>query len=329
MFKRLAAIGVIAAILGCLYPCPAVAGAARIETGNSLVDNTGRKIVVVVPFKRVVSLYGAHTENLFSLGCGKYLVGVSRSETWPPQALALPVFSSRDDPEKFLAAGPDLVLIRPMIDRAHPGLVDRLEKSGIQVVSLQPNTVDEMFVYWEILGMLTGRRDSAREMVQHFRSALASLRGLTNGMQPQKRVYFEAIHSKMKTFTPGAMAIFALEAAGGINVAADARQVRTTTIAFYGKERILAKAGQIDVYLAQKGVMNRTSRDIIAQEPGFHLIKAVRQGRIHIIDENIVSRPTLRLLEGIAAIGTALYPEMYTERAQRILEEAGVSKHSF
>ena len=64
------------------------------------------------------------------------------------------IFSYHDDPERFLATRPDLVLIRPMIARGYPRLVQRMEQSGIRVVSLQPTTVDQLAGYWRFLGQL-------------------------------------------------------------------------------------------------------------------------------------------------------------------------------
>ena len=51
--------------------------AFRIEGPDLIVDQAGRKIHVREPFKRVISLYGAHTENLFSLGLKKEIIGSS------------------------------------------------------------------------------------------------------------------------------------------------------------------------------------------------------------------------------------------------------------
>jgi len=294
----------------------------RIEEGRTVVDQGGRRIVVRAPFQRVVSLYGAHTENLFALGCGPEIIGVSPHEDYPPQSREKPVFSYHDDPEKFLAARPDLVLVRPMIDRGYLQLVQRLEKSGIAVVSLQPGTIEEMYTYWEILGLLTGHREQAAAMAAGFQAAVDRLRALTAAVEPKRRVYFEAIHSKMKTFAPNAMAVFALEAAGGINVAWDAQPVRDTNIAAYGKERILARAAEIDVYLAQSGAMNPASVDLIKAESGFQAIRAVKTGQVYLIDERKVSRPTLRLLDGIIEIGRILYPNDFTERAREIINRA-------
>ncbi len=312
----------ISLLLSALLALSAQAADFSLQADGTIVDQAGRRIVVEKPFKRIISLYAAHTENLYTLGLGDALAGVSTHEDYPPQALRKPVFSYHDDAEKFLAAAPDLVLVRPMIDRGYPGLMRRLEDSGITVVSLQPGTVPDMKVYWRILARLGGRPDAAEKMIKTFERAVADFKALSEGVPP-KRVYFEAIHNKMKTFTPTSMAIFVLETAGGVNVAADARAVHGTNIAAYGKERILAHADEIDVYLSQEGPMNRVSVDRIAREPGFSVIRAVKEGRVFIVAESIVSRPTPRLLLGINRIGGILHPRRFAGRGARILKRTG------
>lgn len=307
-------------ILFTLSAADTLAANFQVESSDVIMDQNGRRLQVTIPFQRVISLYGAHTENLFSLGLGKEIIGVSAHEDYPAEALQRPVFSYHDDPEKFLVARPDLVLIRPMIDRGYPQFVARLEKSGITVVSLQPAAANEIYTYWEILGILTGRQQRAQTLIKHFRHTAERLHMLTATIEVKKKVYFEAIHSKMKTFAPDSMAIFALETAGGMNVAQDARPVRKTNIAFYGKERILSHAGEIDVYLAQYGAMNTPSMALIKNEPGFQAIKAVKNNEIYILDERVVSRPTMRLLIGIFEIGKILYPDVFSEKASAILD---------
>ena len=280
-------------------------------------DSAGRSITVEKPFARIISLYPAHTENLFSLGLDKEIVGVSRSDDYPAAATGKKRYSSHDGPEKFLAGKPDLVLVRPMIDRGYAPLIERLEQFGVVVVSLQPSNAEQMFEYWKILGILTGKSKQAENMIEAFQGRLAKIRSMVSRIDHQKRkkVYFEAIHSRMKTFSPGAMPVFALKEAGGINLAEDADSVRNTNIAYFGKERILSLAGEIDVYLAQRGAMNDATIEAIRNEPGFSVIKAIRNKNIHLIDEKLVSRPTMRLLEGITEIGRILHPEVFTDAA--------------
>jgi len=296
-----------------------IAANFRIEGHNMIVDQAGRTLTVANPFERIISLYGAHTENLFNLGLDNEIIGISRHETYPPQALKKPVFSYLEDPEKFLAVRPDLVSIRPMIDRGYPQFVSMLEKNGITIISLQPGNVEDMYIYWQILGLLSGKQQRAMKMISQFKAAVSDFKLLTDAKTTKKRVYFEAIHSKMKTFTPDSMAVFALETAGGINIATDAKAVRNTNIAYYGKERILSRGRGIDVYLAQSGAMNKPTMKLIMNEPGFKTIKAVAEGEIYLIDEHIVSRPTMRLLDGIYNIGKILYPEDFSEKSLEIL----------
>lgn len=293
----------------CILMLFTVGGSASwAQKENTLVrDAAGRIIRVHIPFTRIISLYGAHTENLKSLGLDMEVIGVCPMDDWGDK----PVFSYHNGLEKFLAATPDLVLVRPMIDRAYPQLMEGLEKQGIIVVSLQPSSVEEMFDYWKVLGRLTGKDVQAEDMVRRFKAEISVIMTLTKAISQKKRVYFEAIHSRMKTFTHNSMAIFALEAAGGINIADDASSVRGTNIAYYGKERILSKADQIDVFLSQNGTMNQPTIPMIKNEPGFGVIKAVKNDRVYIVDEKIVSRPTMNLLKGVQVIGEILYPHLF------------------
>jgi iron complex transport system substrate-binding protein len=281
----------------------------------SFIDQSGHTVVIKRPFNRIISLYPAHTENLFFLGLHKEIIGVSENEAYPPEAMEKPVFSYHDDAERLLAAKPDLVLIRPMIENAYPKLISKLREAGIEVVSLQPKTIDDMFVYWRELGMLTGREKQAEKMIERFREGFGKMASIVETIprSERKRVYFEAIHSRMKTFSPSSIAIFVLKSAGGINIAEDADTVGGTNIADYGKEHILSHADKIDVYLSQQGVMNHATAREIMEEGGFEAIKAVRDGKVYIVDEKIVSRPTPRLLEGIYEIARILYPDKFND----------------
>jgi iron complex transport system substrate-binding protein len=288
----------------------------------TVTDQAGRTILVKAPFTRIISLYGAHTENLFALGCADQVVGVSRHEDFPPAALQKPEFSYHDGVEKFLAASPDLVLIRPMIDRGYATLVSQLERYGITVLSFQPRSLEEMMHYWRTLGKLTGRLPRAERMCRNFREALAEVQRLSARIPVKKKVYFESIHSRMKTFSPEAFPLSLLTLAGGVNVAKDAVSRPGSNNADYGKEKILSKAPEIDYYFAQKGLMNPITADTIYDEPGFGIIRAVRHRHVHLIDEAIISRPTFRLLEGLLNLAGTLYPDLFREAAPRILARA-------
>ncbi len=275
-----------------------------------IVDGSGRKVPINKPFTRIISLYSAHTENLCSLGAEKQIIGISQSDDYPVSILNRRRFSYREDPEKFIAARPDLVLVRPMIERSYPQFIKKLERAGITVFSLQPASVEELFEYWKTLGSLTGKLKEADEMIVSFQAGLKKVQDkLTKiPLDDRPKVYFESIHQKMKTFSQTGIAMYVLEQAGGINIATDARQVRKTNIAAYSKERILKHAPEIDIFLAQRGRMNPISLENIFEEPGFNAIKAVKENQVFLVEESLVSRPTYRILEGIEKLNKLFYP---------------------
>lgn len=278
----------------------------------TLIDHDGERHHFDEPFKRIISLYPAHTENLVEMGASETLIGISTSDNFPASILEKPRFSFRDTVEKFIAARPDCILIRPMIRNSASNLVRKLEEYGITVISLQPTSGPELYSYWNLLGMISGYRSEASQMSEKFRLRLMELSQKVNAvpLSSRPRVYFEAIHSRMKTFSPQAIAIFCLESAGGINVAADAVPRNNTNIASYGKEKILSHAQTIDIYLAQSGRMNRITVDDIVSESGFAAIKAVSNNRVYLIEENLVSRPTTRLIDGMWQINKLLFQTM-------------------
>ena len=305
--RRRSTKGNVMALLLLILLLPQTAAAAE------FVDQDGTAIVFDRPFSRIISLYPAHTENLVELGATEQIIGVSRGDN--PDAVRLKeTYSDADSAEKFLAAAPDLVLVRPMIARAHPALLARLRDSGITVVSLQPTKVEEMFAYWQTLGVLTGRAAAAESMRTRFLAGVEALKQQIPIAEYGRRpgVYIEAIHAKMKTFSPTSITVYAVETAGGRNIATDARPRNKSNIAEYGKEHIIARADEIDIFLSQTGRMNPIDIDTLKNEPGFELIKAFKDNRVYLIEETLVSRPTPRLLVGIQQLHRLFYPQPQT-----------------
>lgn len=281
----------------------------HLSAAATIDDQDGKAISFSRPFVRIISLYPAHTENLVELGASQQLIGISKGDN-PPSVKDKPAFSDSDNAEKFIAAAPDLVLIRPMIARSHPQLLDRLRESGIVVVSLQPTGVEEMFSYWMKLGKLTGKEKMAEDMRTHFVDKVRAIEKRIPAIAKVHRpgVYVEAIHGKMKTFSPSSMTIYAVEAAGGRNIAADAKPRNNSNIAEYGKEKIISRSADIDIFLSQTGRMNPIDIETLKKEPGFQLIKAFKDDKVYLIEEELLSRPTMRLLSGIEKLNGIFYP---------------------
>ncbi len=262
---------------------------------------------------RIISLYAGHTWNLEALGAAGMLVGVGEDSPGLP---GVPVVGARDGAEAIAALKPDLVLARPMHRNTRPGFLEQLERLGVTVVCLQPASPEELEPYWLELGRLCGREVAARDMARDFRQGLARLDAQVAAIprDGRKRVFFESIHRQFKTVSPGSMAAFVLEHAGGINVAADALPVAGSNIAHFGLERLVALGDSLDVYLAQRGPMNPVSVEEIVSTPGFSAIGAVRRGQVFLVDEALTSRPTPRLLDGMRQVASILYPDQFPDR---------------
>ncbi|MDR1575414.1 MAG: ABC transporter substrate-binding protein [Treponema sp.] len=293
-------------------PVSASAGSSPL----SFIDDDGRTVVIDKPAKRIISLYSAHTENLFWLGAGASVIGGHKTCTWPPEAAPLAVYDYTGDPEYVIAAEPDLVLTVPRISRAHPDYLSALEKAGITVVSLYTDVFDDFDEYIRRLAALCGAGASGR--LAEFHERLEAIRATTAAFpeSARKRVFFEAAENHMRTAAPLSFPALAIEFAGGVNTAVNAEPVyKGGSMASFGLERVMEIAGTIDVYIAQRGAMNRTvSIESIKARPGYGAVQAVNDGRIYIIDERLISSPTARFLDGIEELAGFMYPELQWEQ---------------
>jgi iron complex transport system substrate-binding protein len=51
--------------------------------------------------------------------------------------------------------------------------------------------------------------------------------------------------------------------------------------------------------------------DDLASRPGYADIDAVKTGRVYVLEDNLVSRPGPRVIEGVRLIAEALHPEAF------------------
>ncbi|MCP4406091.1 MAG: ABC transporter substrate-binding protein [bacterium] len=282
----------------------------------SIIDDLGQEIRLDKPATRIISLYSAHTENLFALGLRDEIIGVGRTESYPPEALEKNRFDYRSDPEKVIAANPDLVLIRPFIQRSYPEFVQLLKMVDIPVAALYPDDFDMFDPYIRKLAILAGRRQEAEILLEDFFRQIETIRSRTATLSPKIRVYFESVENGYKTVTPDSLPARAIMWAGGINIAQEATAIRKgSSIALYGVELLLERGNEIDVYLVQQGVMHaEATLESVAKRPGFHVIRAVQDGRVYTINEKLISSPTFRYVEGIRLIARLFYPDLFATK---------------
>jgi iron complex transport system substrate-binding protein len=275
----------------------------------SFIDDDRKAVNLSGPRRRIISLYSAHTENLFALGAGDALVGGHTTCVYPPEAAAFAVYDYNGDPEHIIAAEPDLVLIRPFIRRHSPNYVAELEKAGIPVVSLYAESLEEFDSYIRRLALLAGVEAEAEQQLARFRQGLDEIRAAAGGIEKKQTVFFEATERETRTVSAGSFPALAIEIAGGINIAAGAKPAAPgSSIAPFGAEKLLLHAEEIDAYIIQRGAMN-AGGIAPAERPGYHAIRAVQNNRVLSIDEKLVSSPTFRYLDGVREIARFLYPE--------------------
>jgi iron complex transport system substrate-binding protein len=278
----------------------------------SFIDDDGVQINLDAPAQRIISLYSAHTENLYALGAGDLVIGGHTTCVYPPEAVPLATFDYTGDPEYVIAAEPDLVLIRPFIRRKAPNYIKELEKAGVLVVSLYPENYDDFSGYIMKLALLTGTEEKAEQMLSDFYADIEAIAELTSTVADKQTVFFESTETNIRTVSADSMAARAITLAGGLNLAAGAEPMTEgSSIAEFGVEKVLQHADDIDVYISQRGAMNSGGNLIsIGERAGYDTIKAVRNDRVYLINEKLISSPTFRYYKGICEVARFLYPEL-------------------
>jgi len=275
-----------------------------------IISESGKIVDLTKPHTRIISLYGAHTDVLVSIGAKENLIGVEKSSS----DLGIEVFSFKDSVEKFISAKPDLILVRPMIRDRFSGLIRSLNNANITVVTIKPKKFEEIDNYWMTLGKLSGHENESVQYIKDFYIDLAELKNKADSIPIEKRktVFFEARHKNNQTTSLEGIPSYILKVLNIENIAYDAVPTKKgSSVANFPKELLLSRGEKIDIYISQYGAMNRSTIDIIKKAAGYNAIRAVRENKIYIIDEYDVSRPTGGLLEGIKKIGHIVYPKYF------------------
>ena len=162
-----------------------------------------------------MSLQPSFTEAICALGGCDALVAVDRHSLWPQQAAALPKVGSLRDPdiERIVALRPDMVLSRP----GHK-VGERLESLGIQVLTLNAQTYEDMAQEMETLATLIGRPGTGTRLWRQTREKLAALRQQVPPQWRGKKVYFE-LHSGMAAAGEASFIGQTLHGLGLVNIA--------------------------------------------------------------------------------------------------------------
>lgn len=289
--------------LALLIGIPAVAACGAREEGGSApgagtVDDYGAVIVTAAPARRIVSLNPTTTELLFALGAGERLVGRSRWDQWPAEALAVTEVGDaiRPSVERIMAARPDLVLLYASGDNRAAAAA--LAGAGIRVVALRIDRIADLERSLHIIGALTGRDSAATLASDSLRRSLDTVRAALRAVA-RPRVFLHVWDNPLIAIGGGSYLSELVEIAGGRNVYGDLSGP-SPQVSF---EDLLRR--DPEVILAGPGAAAR-----LAADARWRALRAVRDGRVLAYDTMLVSRPSLRLGEGARSLAALLHPSL-------------------
>ena len=316
MFRKLM-IGLLIATLlaGCTAAPLAVATeppATAIPTASlipstSFTDGLNRTITLSAPARRVVSLAPANTEILFAVGAGAQVVGRDETSDYPPEALPLPTIGgySGFNLEAIVALHPDLVLAGGINT---PELVASLEQLGLTVYFLpNPGTLEEMYANLETVARLTGHESETSTLVESLKKRVAAVDEKILPLSYAPTVYYELdATDATKPFTagPGSFVDLLISRAGGINIGAGL-QGQWAQISL--EQLVVANPAIIILGDSAYG----ETPEKVAQRPGWGTLSAIQNGQVFPFDDNLVSRPGPRLVDGLEAMAKLLHPGLF------------------
>lgn len=256
-----------------------------------MTDDAGRRVVLAAPAQRIVTLAPFLTELVYSAGAGSRLVGVSAHSDYPPEAKALPQVATATtfSLEEVAALRPDLVLAwRDSIRRED---VQRLESLGIVTVVTEAKRLDDVPRLLQTVGTLTGRDVGAP--VARYRERLERLRA-RHAARRSVPVFLEIWHNPLQTVGARHWISEALALCGARNAFGDLPGVAPLV----SWEEVYRRDPPVII-----GAGSRDGEDQFRANWRIRgTLSAVKAGRLVFMDADTLTRPTLRLADGVTQL---------------------------
>lgn len=265
---------------------------------QALKDTAG-KPVARSQTHRIISLSPATTEMLFAIGAGPMVVGVSDYCNYPSEVTARPRVGAvmTLNLEKTLSLKPDLFITTDGNPRFYERL-DRLSKA--QIVQLSSVTLSSVAENVLDLGRVTGREAQAEKLAARIREGIQQATQRAAKREKRPRVFYMVWGEPLITAGPGSYLDDLIRTAGGVNAVRDLPAGNPYPP--YSWEALVA--ADPDVILAPEHLKPNLDRLRRTQKG----MKAVKQGRIVLLDDDLVSRPGPRVLEALDAVSKAIHP---------------------
>lgn len=270
------------------------------------VDDAGRTITLEGTPQRIVSLAPSNTEILFAVGAGLQVIGRDEFSDYPAEAASIESIGGsfgEYNVEAILALEPDLVLAAEINP---PELVKQLEDLGVTVYYLgNPATLEEMYENLETVANLTGH--DASGLVASLEARVAAVDGKIAPLSSRISVFYEVDATdptKPWTYGPGTFGDLLISRAGGYNIGG----IVSDPYPQLSLEQIVAADPSI-IILGDS--MWGVTPESVLQRPGWESIEAVKNGNVFPIDDNLISRPGPRLVDGLEQLAKLLRPDLF------------------
>lgn len=271
-------------------------------------DDAGREVILERKPERIVSLAPSNTEILFAVGAGPQVVGRDVLSDYPEQVRDLQdVGGSMGDfsVESIVALEPDLVLAAEI---NNPELFHQLEDLGLTLFYLRnPTTFEEMYTNLETVGRLTGHEQEAAVLVQSLQARVTTVDEKIASITERPFVFYELDSTDPLapwTSGPGTFVDLLIDRAGGRNSGA----VLQEPWAQISLEQLVVS--NPSVIILGDSMWGVTVESVKART-GWDSLDGVTNDRIYPFDDNLVSRPGPRLVDGLEQMAKLLHPDLF------------------
>jgi iron complex transport system substrate-binding protein len=259
----------------------------------TVADDFGVTVSLAKPPRRIICLAPNLTEIAFAIGLGDRVVGVVEYSDYPPAALRKALVGRHDHPnlESIVALHPDLVLM----GFGNPGEIGpALRRSGISVFGANPKSIKDVLALISRIGKLCGVPAQAAQLTEQLQARLDRIRQqLTRRQTRPPRVFIMIDQEPLWTAGADTLQDEIVRLAGGENVAAS----RASYFAF-SKEALVAAQPDFILLPARPEEVSRLKHNLLARKD-LAGVKAIREGKILVVDADSFSRPGPRLVKAV------------------------------
>ena len=259
-------------------------------------DDFGDTLFLRALPKRIVSLNPATTELFFALGAGHRLVGRTHFDLYPPAAQAVQDLGSAIPPnvESVLGVRPDLVML--YASNSNRDAATRLHAAGVPTLTLRIDHIADFQRAVVILGRVVGDTARANVVVDSVSRTLERVRAAMQA-KPRLTAFWKAWDSPVIAIGGGSFLSELVDIAGGRNIYGDdPRPAFDVTI-----EDVVRRDPDVVFAGPESGERMRAA-------PAWRALRAVREGRILIVDTMLVGRPGVRLGEAAVSLARLMHP---------------------